>query len=64
MLAMDEHGGHQELCGSGHRSIILSVRTKNYVVRTKNYMVGTKNYIVLQCAIQALAWLLVALDSV
>jgi hypothetical protein len=47
MLAMDEHGGHQELCGSGRRSIILSVCTKNYVVRTKNYVVDTKNYIVL-----------------
>jgi hypothetical protein len=24
-LAMDEHGGHQDLCGSGHRSVIPDV---------------------------------------
>jgi hypothetical protein len=34
-LAMDERGGHEDLCGSGHRSIIPYVHERTGVVLLK-----------------------------
>jgi hypothetical protein len=34
-LAMDEHGGHEDLHGSGHRSVIPYVHGKTGVVLLK-----------------------------
>jgi hypothetical protein len=49
MLAMGEHGGDEDLRGLGRWSVIPYVHGRMGVV--------------LQCDVQALAWLLVALGS-
>jgi hypothetical protein len=49
MLAMREHGGDEDLHGLNHRSVIPYIHERMRVI--------------LQCVIQALVWLFVALSS-
>jgi hypothetical protein len=39
-LAMDERGGHEDLCDSGHRSVILYVHGRARVVLLKPALLG------------------------
>jgi hypothetical protein len=37
-LAMDKHGGHEDLCDSNHRSVILYVHERTGIILLKHSM--------------------------
>jgi hypothetical protein len=42
-LAMDERGGHEDLCGSGRRNVIPYVHERTRVVLLKHPLLGMPN---------------------
>jgi hypothetical protein len=42
-LAMDERGGHEDLCGSGRRNVIPYVHERTRVVLFKPPLLGMPN---------------------